>query len=79
MMLTIQYVFQIDIEKKKLKLTGLIVRALTGLPDINQCTSSNPSQKGKNVLELFIYFLGVVNGSVVLFTKGKLFPRGSND
>lgn len=47
MMLTIQYVFQIDIEK--LKLTGPIVGALTGLQVINQCTSSNPSQKGKNV------------------------------
>lgn len=51
MMLTIQYVFQIDIEKKpQLKLTGPIVGALTGLPDIiNQCTPSNPSQKDKNV------------------------------
>lgn len=29
--------------------------------------------------ELFIYFLGVVNGLVVLFNKGKLFFRGFND
>lgn len=25
--------------------------------------------------ELFIYFIGVLNGSVVLFNKGKLFPK----
>lgn len=53
MMLTIQYVFQIDIEK--LKLTGPIVGALTGLQVINQCTSSNPSQKGKNVLIIYLF------------------------
>lgn len=56
MMLTIQYVFQIDIKKKEqLKLTGPIVGALTGLLDINQCTSSNPSQKDKNVLIIYLF------------------------
>lgn len=29
--------------------------------------------------ELFIYFIGVVNGLVVLFNIGKLFFRGFND